>query len=178
MKIFLIGYRCTGKTTVGKLLAKKINFNFKDTDLLIEKEAKLNIAQIIKNYGWEKFRLIEQKTLFNLKNFEQSIISTGGGIVTNPDNIKFIKNNGFCIWLDADLKTIIKRLRDDKKTMTLRPSLTDKNLIEETRELLNIRKPLYEKCADRKIDTADKTPEEISNIISDRREINVGQYNR
>ncbi len=192
MKIFLIGYRCTGKTTVGHLFAKQTKFIFRDIDQIVEHKAKINIAQIIKKHGWDNFRILEKEALFKLKNLEKSIISTGGGIVIDPGNIEFIKNNGFCIWLDADFETIIKRLKNDENTLTSRPFLTDKNLIEETKQLLNIRKPLYEKCANMKIDTTDKTPEEIvtnieeivtdiekivTNII-DRRIKNVRQYNR
>ena len=165
MKIFLTGYRCTGKTSVGKILAEQTQSTFKDIDQTVEREAKLNITQIIKKHGWDEFRSLEKQALLKNKNIENAIISTGGGIVIDPDNIEFIKSNGFCVWLDADIKTIIQRLKNDKKTLTSRPSLTDKDLIEETKELLNIRKPLYEKCADIKINTSNKTPEEIVAII-------------
>lgn len=165
MKIFLIGYRCTGKTTIGQILAKSILIDFIDIDQIIEKESKLNIALIVKKYGWDYFRSLEKKALFNTKYSDNLIVATGGGIVMDHENLNFIKNSGFCIWLDADIKTILKRLQNDAQTALSRPSLTDNTLLEETKKLLNSRKPLYEKSSHMKIDTAGKTPHKIVNII-------------
>ena len=166
MKIFLTGYRCTGKTTIGQLLAKSKSIDFLDIDQVIEKESKLNIAQIVKNNGWDNFRYLEKKALFNTKHSDNMIIATGGGIIIDPDNCKFIKENGFCIWLDADCNTIIKRLKNDFTTSLSRPSLTQYNLLKETKEILKNRRPLYEKCSHAKIDTSYKTPQEIVNLIN------------
>ena len=168
MKIFLIGYRCTGKTTIGKILADRLNFDFFDTDLLIEHVSGLNISQIVEKYGWKKFRRLEKDILFNTKKNEDAVIATGGGIITAPENQNFIKKNGFCVWLDADLKTILHRFNNDNKTCLSRPSLTNKDLLKETKELISLRKPLYEKIANIRIDVSSHTPEEIVNII-DRR---------
>lgn len=168
MKIFLIGYRCTGKTTIGKILAHRLNFEFIDTDCLIEQNLGLTIIEIIEKQGWGKFRQIEKKTLLNTKKIQNTIIATGGGIIIDHDNQQFIKKNGLCVWLDADIKTIMTRLNADHKTKTLRPALTDKDLFEETNEIVKKRNPLYKKTAHIKIDTSFNTPEEIVNII-DRR---------
>ncbi len=175
MKIFLIGYRCTGKTTIGKILAKGLNFNFFDMDQVIEYRTGLNIKQIVEQQGWDRFRLLEKETILNTKNYENIVISTGGGVVVDPDNVNFIKKSGFSIWLDADIKTILKRLGSDAGTFLSRPSLTDNNLLKETKELLNIRNPLYKKSSHIRIDTAINNPKEIVNIIYRRLE-NVGQY--
>ena len=177
MNFFFIGYRCTGKTTIGQILAKRINFNFIDIDQTIEIESGLNIAQIVESKGWSKFRLLEKQTLLNINHTQNLVIATGGGIVTDPDNLNFILKNGFCIWLDAGIKTILDRLKSDVKTSSSRPSLTDDDLIEETKKLLKLRKPLYDKCSRMKIDTTDKTTEEIVDIISRRIE-NVRQQHR
>jgi len=166
MKIFLIGYRCTGKTTIGKILAHRLNLDFFDTDLLIEQINGLNISRIVKKSGWEKFRRLEKEVLFNTKTNKKAIISTGGGIIIDPANQRFIKKNGFCVWLDADLKTILYRLNNDNKTSSSRPSLTNKDLLKETKELIDLREPLYEQTANIRIDTTFQTPEEIVNIIT------------
>ena len=168
MKIFLIGYRCTGKTTIGKVLADRLNFDFFDTDLLIERGSGLTIAQIVEKYGWKEFRVLEKKSLLNTKNFKNTVIATGGGIIIDPENQTFLKKNGFCVWLDANLETILYRLKTDNKTCSSRPSLTNKDLLNETKELINRRKPLYEQTAKIRIDVSYQTPEEIANII-DRR---------
>ena len=88
MKIFLIGYRCSGKTTIGKILAQDLNFDFIDTDQMIEQKAGLSVTQIVEQHGWSRFRLLEKKTVLNIKNFKKAVIATGGGVVTDPDNIK------------------------------------------------------------------------------------------
>ena len=168
MKIFLIGYRCTGKTTIGKILADRLNLDFFDTDLIVEQVSGLNISQIVEKYGWKKFRRLEKDILFNTKNNEDAVIATGGGIIIDPENQDFIKKNGFCVWLDADLKTILHRLNNDNKTCLSRPSLTNKDLLKETEELISLRNPLYEQTANIRIDVSYQTPEEIVNII-DRR---------
>ena len=168
MKIFLIGYRCTGKTTIGKFLAHRLNFNFFDTDLLIEQVSGLNISQIVEKFGWKKFRRLEKENLFDIKDNEDAVIATGGGIIIDPENQDFIKKNGLCVWLDADLKTILHRLNNDNKTCSSRPSLTNKDLLKETQELINLRRPLYKQTADIRVDVSFHTPEEIVNII-DRR---------
>ena len=168
MKIFLIGYRCTGKTTIGKSLAECLNLDFIDTDRLIEQHAGLSILQIVKKYGWKKFRQLEKEMLFTTKDNTNIVIATGGGIIINTENQMFIKKNGFCVWLDADLKTILHRLNTDKKTHETRPSLTNKNIIKETDELLNLRRPLYEKTSHIRIDTTFHTPEKIVDMINRR----------
>lgn len=174
MKIFLIGYRCTGKTTIGKMIARRLNFNFIDTDHLIEKHLGLTILEIIEKQGWGKFRQIEKQILLDTKNNINTIISTGGGIIIDRDNQQFIKKNGVCIWLYADIQTIIARLNYDNKTLSLRPALTNKDLVEETNEIVKKRIPLYKNTSHIKIDTSFNTPEEIVNII-DRRLKNVRQ---
>ncbi len=147
MKIFLIGYRCTGKTTTGQILADNDGFDFIDLDQAIEQESKSDITQIIAKYGWDRFRKLESRALLNLKDNTNLIVATGGGIITNPDNLELIKKNGFVIWLDADIKTILHRLNHDINTLSSRPTLLGKNTIEETKELFIQREPLYEKCA-------------------------------
>jgi len=168
MKIFLIGYRCTGKTTIGKILADRLDFDFIDTDRIIEQETESTILQIVEKHGWGKFRQLEKQTLFNTKNNRKIVIATGGGIIIDHENQDFIKKSGFVVWLDADIKIIMSRLNTDHKTGESRPSLTHKDLLKETDELLSLRSPLYEKTAHLKIDTSSRTPEEIVNII-DRR---------
>lgn len=165
MKIFLIGYRCTGKTTIGKMLANRLGFDFMDTDRFIEQETDSTIKEIVEKQGWEKFRQLEKQTLFHTKNKKKIVISTGGGIILDAENQDFIKKSGVVVWLDADIKTILHRLNNDNKTCLSRPSLTHKNLIKETEELFNSRKPLYELTAHIKVNTSSLTPEEIVHII-------------
>lgn len=165
MKIFLIGYRCTGKSTIGKILAARLYYDFFDIDQIIEQETGSTISNLVDTHGWNYFRQIEKENLLNTVKIEDSVISTGGGIITDPENLIFLNKNGYTIWLDADIKTILSRLNSDPSTQFSRPSLTPKNLIEETEELLNTRRPLYEKTAHLKIKTDLLTPEEIVTLI-------------
>ncbi len=178
MKIFFTGYRCTGKTTTGKLLADLIGFSFMDTDQMVEQQEKLSISQIVETYGWNRFREIEKQILMDTEQYEKKVISTGGGIVTDRDNLEFIRKNGFTVWLDADSSIIINRLKNDEKSFLLRPSLTENNLVDETNRLLKEREHLYAECSNMKIDTTDKTPEKIVQIIYRSIKTDVRQHNR
>ena len=168
MKIFLVGYRCSGKTTIGKILADRINYKFLDMDRMIEQQTGSTISDLVDAHGWEYFRQIEKEILFNTEHMKDTIVSTGGGIVTDPENLIFLNKNGYSIWLDADIKAILSRLKTDPSTLHSRPPLTNNTLIEETKELLKIRRPLYEKASHLKIETDLHTPEEIVTLIKRR----------
>ncbi len=174
MKIYLIGYRCTGKTPVGQALADRLNYEFIDTDRLLEANERTTIAQIVEKQGWDAFRQIEQDTLFGIKKVVDTIISTGGGIILNEQNRAFIRETGFCVWLQADIHTILQRLDADVKTSDSRPALTDLDLFKETEQLLETRGPLYNETAHFQIDTSTNSPEQIVEMIS-RRIDNVRQ---
>lgn len=165
MKIFLIGYRCTGKTTIGKILADLINYSFLDIDKKVETETNSSIASIVKSSGWEEFRRLEQQILFKTDNHENQIVSTGGGIILDIENRSFLKNNGKSIWLFAKKEVILNRLAKDDKTNLSRPSLTNENLDLETEMIIKEREPLYFEIAQLKFDTSVKTPEQIAQMI-------------
>jgi shikimate kinase len=165
MKIFLTGYRAAGKSTVGQILASSLGYAFSDLDREIERETKSTIQALVELHGWSYFRQMEQKALFSTQSREHMVVSTGGGIILNSANIDFILANGFSVWLQADIDTILSRLNSDPETLSSRPVLTDKNLIEETKEMIAMRTPLYEKAAHLSIDTAGHSPEEIALII-------------
>nr|NJM02758.1 shikimate kinase [Desulfobacula sp.] len=168
MKVFLIGYRCTGKTTIGKILSERLHHDFLDMDQAIEQQTGSTIADLVRAQGWAYFRRIEKEILFKTGEMKDTVVSTGGGIVTDPENLIFLNRNGFVIWLDADIKTILSRLDSDPSTLSSRPSLTAKRLAEETEEVLNIRRPLYEKAAHLRIETGRSGPKEIVTLIERR----------
>jgi len=168
MRVFLIGYRCTGKTTVGKILAKRIAHGFLDMDQAIEQQTGSTIADLVRDQGWAYFRRIEKEMLFKTREMEDTVVSTGGGIVTDPENLDFLNTAGYTIWLDADIHTILSRLHSDPVTLSSRPSLTAKSLAEETEEVLNIRRPLYAGAAHLKLETGLSGPDEIAALIERR----------
>ncbi len=161
MKIFLIGYRCTGKTTVGKALAAKLGFGFIDTDEQIRFQAKSSISALVEARGWERFRQTEKQVLLQTIHLHNQVISTGGGIILDEENRRYLHDNGTCIWLNADPDIIVQRMKTDANTPGSRPALTDMDLEQETRTLLDLRNPLYEAIAHMKVDTGQHAPEQI-----------------
>jgi shikimate kinase len=117
--IFLIGFSGSGKSVIGKKLAKQLNLSFIDTDRQIELLEKKEIQEIIKNKGELFFRNLETKVLKDINFNSSHIISTGGGITTIKDNIDIMNKNGKIIWLDASLETIKKRLIGSKEVRPL-----------------------------------------------------------
>ena len=153
MNIFLIGYRCSGKTKAGKSIAYFLNRQFIDTDLKVVEEEGMTISEIVGKKGWDFFREKETSTLKKVCAHDKQIVATGGGIVLNKENIVNMKKNGTIVWLKATFETIKKRMLIDSKTKNFRPSLTSKKIDEEIKETLLLRKPYYEKTMDFSIDT-------------------------
>ncbi|HDQ04686.1 MAG TPA: shikimate kinase [Deltaproteobacteria bacterium] len=156
MNVVLIGYRATGKSTVGKHVAFKLNLPFFDTDTLVEKKVGMSIADIVAKHGWDFFRAREKETVQSLENQSACVISTGGGVVLDEENISSLKKNGFLVWLNAPLNNIVSRLNGERPEAVIRPQFTDWNIVEETIKMVNERYPLYEKAADYTVETANK----------------------
>ncbi len=160
MKLILIGFMGSGKTTVGQFLAKKLNLELIEMDDLIIKKAGKSIKKIFNEDGEAQFRELETQVSKSLMNKNDCVISTGGGIVMNKINIDFLKNNGKIIFLKASFFEIEKRLIGDN----LRPLFKNKK---SAKKIFNIRQKLYEECADLIVDTDEKSVEKISyEIIS------------
>jgi shikimate kinase len=153
MNIFLIGYRGSGKTSAGGSLSDIIGWPFIDTDFQLVKELGMNISEIVDKKGWDFFRKKETSVLKKVCEHEKQVIATGGGIVLNKENIVNMKKNGTIVWLKVTFATVKKRIMLDSKTNDFRPSLTSKELDEEIKETLSLRKSYYEKAMDFSIDT-------------------------
>ncbi|MCX7724034.1 MAG: shikimate kinase [Thermodesulfovibrio sp.] len=158
--VILTGFMGTGKTSVGKIISKKLKFDFVDMDELIEKTTGMKISEIFERFGEPRFRDIESEIvrLVTVKN--KQVISTGGGVVLREENIINLKNSGVIFCLRASEKTIFERLKHCKN----RPLLKVENPNDRIKELLEQRKPFYEK-ADFIIDTEGLTLEEVADKI-------------
>jgi shikimate kinase len=148
MNLFLIGFRCTGKTTVGEALAQRLDWTFVDTDRRVVETAGVSITQMVDAHGWPFFREQERKALRAVSAGNHQVVATGGGIVLDECNITAMKTSGKVVWLTASEKTIQARMLDDEATAGSRPSLTGEELTAEVSSVLSARTPLYEKAAD------------------------------
>lgn len=165
MNIILIGYRGTGKTSVGIALSKRLGKGFCDTDEYIEKKVKSSISDIVATEGWAFFREKEKEAIREISSFQDCVIAAGGGAVLDDENVKNLKKNGVIVLLEAPIQTIVERMRCDNKTEQQRPSLTDKDPYEEIEEVLEFRKPIYRGAMDFSVDTTAKTIDQVIDEI-------------
>ncbi|CAK7014790.1 hypothetical protein CIW83_07675 [Tissierella sp. P1] len=144
--IVLIGMSGVGKTTIGKTLSKVLDRRFVDTDELIERKMETDIEKIFSLYGELYFRKLENQIIDELYQEENLIISTGGGIVLNDNNIVSLKKNGVLILLESSIENIVNNI---KKSKTVRPLLNDeRDLYIKTKIMCDSRKELYLSAAD------------------------------
>lgn len=153
MNIVLIGYRGSGKSTVGRRLASRMERRFVDTDDLIESE-KGQISDIVKSHGWDYFRALEKKIIEKVSKEDNVVIALGGGAVLDPDNIVNLEKNGLIIWLKADREVLRKRMDQDPRTFASRPTLTGKGAMEELEEMIAHRDPFYDNSSKIQFDTS------------------------
>lgn len=150
MNIVLIGYRGTGKSTVGRLLASRLGRQLVSTDAEIVKRAERSVPEIIAQEGWEYFRDLESDICRELADRDQLVIDTGGGAILRTQNIDTLKKHGTVFWLTASVETIVKRIGSDDQ----RPSLTGtKSFVDEIQDVLQERVPKYQAAADHVIAT-------------------------
>lgn len=162
MNIVLIGYRGTGKSTVGKLLAMRLGRQFVSTDEEIIKRAKRTIPEIVAQEGWEYFRDLESDVCRELAGRDRLVIDTGGGAILRTQNVEALKKSGTLFWLTASVETITKRIGRDNQ----RPSLTgSKSFIDEIQDVLRERTPKYQAASDHVITTDDRSIKQLVEII-------------
>ena len=165
MNIVLIGFRGTGKSTVGKLLAKRLERDFIDSDNYIESSTGKTIKSIFEEDGEDSFRKIEAGIIAELSKVDNKVISAGGGAVLKEENVRNLKDNGFLVLLEATPEIIHNRITQDKKTTQQRPSLTDKKPLDEIKHLIAKREHTYKNAADYTINTSYVPCEDIVNEI-------------
>jgi shikimate kinase len=175
MNIVLIGYRGSGKSTVGSRLAARLQMRFVDIDDLIEERQGVPISGIVKSHGWGHFRKLERNTIEEISKGNHLIIAPGGGAVLDTDNVKALRINGVIIWLKADKQTLLKRMNQDPGTNTRRPTLTGKGTSEELKEVMSLREPIYERASEIQIDTSTLDVEAVVENILTVLKVKVGR---
>ena len=159
--IFIIGSMGSGKTSIGKMLAKENNLSFLDTDHEIIRSCGYSIPDIFVEFGEEHFRNLETEQLRKMNALENHVISTGGGIILKNDNRKLMKELGIIIFLDINISSQVDRVKNRKN----RPLLNDQNLKDNLLSLKKTRDPIYKKISNYIIDVSGKEREQIINEI-------------
>ena len=156
MKLILIGFMGSGKTSVAKLLAKKLKLKIIELDNLVLKASnRLSINQIFKKDGEIKFRQLEINQAKKLKNQKNVVISNGGGVVINKVILDYLKqNNGLVVFLKTDFSIIKKRLKND----SIRPLFTN---LKKAKQLFLFRQPLYQHYADLTVTTDNRSINQV-----------------
>ena len=153
MNIYLVGYRCSGKTTLGRALAAHIGWGFVDMDAQLAAEQGLSIAEMVRRKGWPAFRAAERELLARLARISDQVVGTGGGVILDPANVATMRFSGKVIWLRCRPETIGRRMSADPLTVDQRPALTGKGVMAEIKSVLDEREPLYRAAADITVDT-------------------------
>jgi shikimate kinase len=170
MNVVLIGYRGSGKTSIGRRLAELLGLGFVDTDILIADAAGTTIRDIFAAEGEAGFRQRESAAIASVATRDGLVIALGGGAVLNPGNLQALKASGraHVIWLRAPAEVLHARIQGDAATSATRPNLTAAGGLEEVRRLLAQRKPLYEAAADHEIDVSDLSIEKAARDAAER----------
>ena len=162
----LIGYRATGKTTVGSMLADRMGVPWIDTDAEIVERAGCSIAEIFAERGEAAFRDLESQVVKDVTQRPDVVLSFGGGAILRPENRQHIIDR--CqpiVWLQAKVETIYQRIYQDAASASQRPNLTSQGGMEEIRTVLSQRLPLYESCATISLDTETHSLESLVEAI-------------
>jgi shikimate kinase len=163
--IALIGFRATGKSTVGEILARQLGREFVDMDQRLTSEAGRDIATWVRQDGWDSFRRSESGLLGIISKQKALVVATGGGIVLDPQSRRLLRKHFFTVWLKATPQTIYARLSSDPESLRTRPSLCELPMKEEIVKVLSERKPLYAQVAIIEIDTEAKESIQIADEI-------------
>ena len=161
MLIYLVGFMGSGKSTIGKIVAKKLGFRFIDLDDVIESLHNMPIGDIFKTKGEDYFRSEERMTLQQLPSDENIIISTGGGCPCYFENMNWMNDHGITIYLDAHYGILYSRLHLEKKNRPLIAKFTDIELMEYILDVLPGRHTFYKKSK-LTIEIKQETPDELA----------------
>jgi shikimate kinase len=138
-KVYLVGFMGAGKTSVGRALARRLDWRFADIDELIEQREHASVADIFARHGEPYFRGIERSVLADQLPLRHTVVATGGGTFVDPQNRVAIKGDGVSVWLDVPLERVIARIPQDGR----RPLAGDRANLE---RLFLARRPAYEQA--------------------------------
>ena len=164
-RIFLIGYMGAGKTTLGKALARRMNMSFIDTDLYIENRYHKKISEIFASEGEERFRDIERRILLEISEFEEVVVSTGGGLPCFNDNMTTMNDNGITVYLETSEEELAARLKVSKNVRPVLKNRSGSELVDFIKENLHIRRKFYEQAAIRFVAERMNTESDVDILV-------------
>lgn len=168
--IYIIGFMGSGKTSVSPILAELVGYTWKETDDIIQQLSGYNIPQLFEKEGEGSFRKWETHVLKELSCAENLVVSTGGGIVLNPENIKLMRESGRVILLTAAAKTTLERIGSCQD----RPLLKDKMTQEYIETMISKRKEFYQDAAHFAVKTDSKSARTIALEIAELLNLTIG----
>lgn len=166
MNIILIGYRGSGKSEIGQLLADKLNYSFVDCDQRFVESVQMSISAYVALYDWDRFRVEETAILQEVLRHQNQVISTGGGIIVTPEARELLQNQPFVVWLTVGYENTVNRIIADESSRDMRPPLgAYESLAQEVRETMDERWPWYEACSCFAVSSDFLTPEQTVDEI-------------
>lgn len=164
MNLVLIGYRGTGKSTIGKLLAAELDLQYVCLDDKLTARAGRSIPEIVEAFSWDHFRDLEEQIVKDCADRDGQLLDTGGGVITREVNTSRLRENGIVFLLTATVEDIVERIGSDQG----RPSLTgSKSFTDEVAEVLSERELLYQQAAHFTVDTSSYALDEVVQQIAE-----------
>jgi shikimate kinase len=165
VNVVLVGYRGTGKSAVGRMVARRLGLRVVSLDAELQRKADRSIPDLVQQVGWSGFRDLEQEIVATFAAQDGQVIDCGGGVIEREANFAPLRAAGPVVWLRASTATIVSRIQGD----TQRPSLTGaKSFTDEVDEVLQRRTPLYRQIAHLEVDTDGRTISDIAAEIVQR----------
>jgi shikimate kinase len=165
VNVVLVGYRGTGKSAVGRMVARRLGLRVVSLDAELQRKAGQSIPDLVQQVGWPGFRDLEQEIVATFAAQDGQVIDCGGGVVEREANFAPLRAAGPVVWLRASTATIVSRIQGD----TQRPSLTgQKSFTDEVDEVLQRRTPLYRRIAHLEVGTDGRTISDIAAEIVQR----------
>ncbi len=169
--IFLVGYRASGKSCVGKALARRLGWRFRDTDDAVKSRLGMSISEFFAERGEDAFRQHESDALGEIvrsvADDQPCVVACGGGIVLRQTNVEMMRAAGTVVWLRAGVGTLSARLAGDDNTAADRPTLTGTSTRSEVESVLAERTPIYRDAAHLELDTELLEPEELAESLAE-----------
>ena len=165
MFLTLIGYRGCGKTSAAVALAKRLALPTFDSDRIVQERAGCSIQEIFEQQGELSFRDLEERVIAEILLSPQGILAAGGGAILRETTRNRMRNAGHVIWLTASVEELGRRIASDPESPAQRPNLTEAGLLQEIESVLLSRLPAYEAASTLRIETGEKSTDEVADEI-------------